>query len=211
MAKEQKETNLKVDSHDEKREQILIGAEKLFTRYGYLKTTMDDIAEIAGLKKASLYYYYNSKDAIFRDVIMKEINNFIIEAKNKIDSINDPIEKVLSFCFYRLDCFQQFINLHNLSIHIIKEAEPYIKKLHKDFIQKEINYLKSLLDEGVKLKIFKNCDTEKIATLILDINDALKFKEFRKGELKFLSDIDYPKLKNDIKNIMYLILEGLKN
>ena len=33
MAKEQKETNLKVDSHDEKREQILIGAEKLFTRY----------------------------------------------------------------------------------------------------------------------------------------------------------------------------------
>lgn len=211
MAKEQKETNLKVDSHDEKREQILIGAEKLFTRYGYLKTTMDDIAEIAGLKKASLYYYYNSKDAIFRDVIMKEINNFIIEAKNKIDSINDPIEKVLSFCFYRLDYFQQFINLHNLSIHIIKEAEPYIKKLHKDFIQREINYLKSLLDEGVKLKIFKNCDTEKIATLILDINDALKFKEFRKGELKFLSDIDYPKLKNDIKNIMYLILEGLKN
>lgn len=211
MAKEQKETNLKVDSHDEKREQILMGAEKLFTRYGYLKTTMDDIAEIAGLKKASLYYYYNSKDAIFRDVIMKEINNFIIEAKNKIDSINDPIEKVLSFCFYRLDYFQQFINLHNLSIHIIKEAEPYIKKLHKDFIQREINYLKSLLDEGVKLKIFKNCDTEKIATLILDINDALKFKEFRKGELKFLSDIDYPKLKNDIKNIMYLILEGLKN
>ena len=211
MTKDQKEANLKVDSHDEKREQILIGAEKLFTRYGYLKTTMDDIAEIAGLKKASLYYYYNSKDAIFRDVIMKEINNFIIEAKNKIDSINDPIEKVLSFCFYRLDYFQQFINLHNLSIHIIKEAEPYIKKLHKDFIQREINYLKSLLDEGVKLKIFKNCDTEKIATLILDINDALKFKEFRKGELKFLSDIDYPKLKNDIKNIMYLILEGLKN
>ena len=211
MTKDQKEANLKVDSHDEKREQILIGAEKLFTRYGYLKTTMDDIAEIAGLKKASLYYYYNSKDAIFRDVIMKEINNFIIEAKNKIDSINDPIEKVLSFCFYRLDYFQQFITLHNLSIHIIKEAEPYIKKLHKDFIQREINYLKSLLDEGVKLKIFKNCDTEKIATLILDINDALKFKEFRKGELKFLSDIDYPKLKNDIKNIMDLILEGLKN
>jgi len=211
MTKDQKEANLKVDSHDEKREQILIGAEKLFTRYGYLKTTMDDIAEIAGLKKASLYYYYNSKDAIFRDVIMKEINNFIIEAKQKINVINDPIEKILSFCFFRLDYFQQFINLHNLSIHIIKEAEPYIKKLRKDFIQKEINYLKSLLDEGVKQKIFKNCDTEKIATLILDINDALKFKEFRKGELKFLSDIDYPKLKNDIKNIMYLILEGLKN
>lgn len=211
MTKDQKEANLKVDSHDEKREQILIGAEKLFTRYGYLKTTMDDIAEIAGLKKASLYYYYNSKDAIFRDVIMKEINNFIIEAKQKINVINDPIEKILSFFFFRLDYFQQFINLHNLSIHIIKEAEPYIKKLHKDFIQKEINYLKSLLDEGVKQKIFKNCDTEKIATLILDINDALKFKEFRKGELKFLSDIDYPKLKNDIKNIMDLILEGLKN
>jgi len=93
MTKDQKEANLKVDSHDEKREQILIGAEKLFTRYGYLKTTMDDIAEIAGLKKASLYYYYNSKDAIFRDVIMKEINNFIIEAKQKINVINDPIEK----------------------------------------------------------------------------------------------------------------------
>lgn len=210
MIKENTQDNSKSELHEEKREQILIGAEKLFTRYGYLKTTMDEIAEIAGLKKASLYYYYTSKDAIFRDVVMKEIDVFLKEADKKVREIKEPIDKILNFCFFRLDYFQQFINLHNLSVDLLIEAEPFFKKLHKDFIRKEIEFLKILFDEGVRQKVFKKCDTEKISSLILDISDALKFKEFRKSKNKFLADVDYLKLKNDLNSVLSLILEGLK-
>ncbi len=210
IKKSAKNDSRKSDAQDIKREQIIIGAEKLFTRYGYLKTTMDEIAESAGLKKASIYYYYENKDAIFRDVVMREIDFFIQEAEKNIAVLKNPIEKIMSFCFYRLDYFRQFINLHNLSIQIIREAAPFFKKLQKDFLQKEVNYLKIIIEEGVKSKVFKNCDAEKIASLILDISDAMKFKEFRKSDLKFLADIDYPKMKNNIKNVLDLILEGLK-
>jgi AcrR family transcriptional regulator len=210
IKKSEKHDSPKADAQDIKREQILAGAEKLFTRYGYVKTTMDEIAEVAGLKKASIYYYYENKEAIFHDVVMQEISYFITEADKKVSVIHDPLEKIMSFCFYRLDYFQQFLNLHNLSIQIIREAAPFLKKLQKDFLQKEIDYLNSLLQTSVKAKIIKNCDTERIAGLILDISDAMKFKEFRKSDIKFISDIDYAKLKSEIRSVLDLILEGLK-
>jgi AcrR family transcriptional regulator len=210
IKKSEKSDSPKSDAQDIKRVQILAGAEKLFTRYGYLKTTMDEIAEAAGLKKASIYYYYENKEAIFHDVVMQEISFFIKEADQKVGELNDPIEKIMSFCFFRLDYFQQFLNLHNLSVQIIREAAPFLKKLQKVFLQKEVDYLNTLLQAGVTAKIFKKCDTEKIAGLILDISDAMKFKEFRKSNIKFLSEIDYSKLKNEIKNVLDLILEGLK-
>jgi AcrR family transcriptional regulator len=200
----------KSDAQDVKREQIIVGAEKLFTRYGYLKTTMDEIAEASGLKKASIYYYYENKEAIFHDVIMQEIDFFILEAEKQITILKDPAVKIINFCFFRLDYFRQFLNLHNLSVQIVREAAPFFRKLQKDLLQKEINFLKTIIDEGIKIKLFKKCDSEKIAALILDISDAMKFKEFRKSDIKFPADIDYSKMKNEIKNVLDLILEGLK-
>jgi len=200
----------KTEAQDIKREQILLGAEKLFTRYGYPKTTMDEIAEAAGLKKASIYYYYENKEAIFRDVVIREIDIFIIEAVKKTAHFKNPVDKITNFCFFRLDYFQQFINLHNLSIQILREAAPFFRKLQSEFLQKEIIFLKNIIDEGVRLKHFKKCDSGKIAALMLDISDAMKYKEFRKSDLQFISDVDYIKMKKEIKNILELIFEGLK-
>ncbi len=48
---------------------ILKAAEKIFSRSGYIQTTMDEIAREAQFSKATLYRYYRSKDEIFTAVI----------------------------------------------------------------------------------------------------------------------------------------------
>ena len=53
----------------EKEAAILKSAQKRFMTYGYSKVTMDEIAEDIGMAKASLYYYFQTKDDIFRGVI----------------------------------------------------------------------------------------------------------------------------------------------
>jgi TetR/AcrR family transcriptional regulator, mexJK operon transcriptional repressor len=49
---------------------ILAAATTLFLRDGYVATTMDDIAETAGVSKRTVYNNFADKDALFREVVM---------------------------------------------------------------------------------------------------------------------------------------------
>lgn len=50
---------------DVKREAILAAALALFGRYGYRRTSIDDIAREAGVAKGTVYLYVESKEALF--------------------------------------------------------------------------------------------------------------------------------------------------
>ncbi len=50
--------------YDDQRELILSHAAHLFARRGYFGTSMNQVAEAAGLSKASLYHYYKDKYAL---------------------------------------------------------------------------------------------------------------------------------------------------
>jgi len=47
---------------DQNRENILKIAREIFSKYGYKKTTLDDIANAVRKGKSSLYYYFKSKE-----------------------------------------------------------------------------------------------------------------------------------------------------
>jgi len=51
------------------RERVLIAAETLFRQRGYNVVTMRDIAEEVGIRQASLYYHFPSKEQLFITVV----------------------------------------------------------------------------------------------------------------------------------------------
>ena len=59
----------KQDVSEERKSQILDAAMETFTEKGFHKTRMSDIAESSGLSKGSLYWYFDSKDAIILKLI----------------------------------------------------------------------------------------------------------------------------------------------
>ena len=62
------------DIKDPIREEILNGARELFQRFGFKKTTMEDIARQIGKSKSALYYYYKTKEDIFEAVVLYEVD-----------------------------------------------------------------------------------------------------------------------------------------
>ena len=62
------------ETKDPIREEILNGARELLERYGFKKTTMEDIARQIGKSKSALYYYYKTKEEIFGAVILQDID-----------------------------------------------------------------------------------------------------------------------------------------
>ena len=60
---------------DQTKEKIIEVASKLFGRYGFYKTSMDEIARTARKAKGSLYYHFASKEELFTAVVAREIND----------------------------------------------------------------------------------------------------------------------------------------
>lgn len=67
----------------QRRENILRGAEKIFVKRGYLRTTMDDIALAAEVSKPTLYTYFRGKDDLLLALVLPVL-----------DTIGDEIEAV---------------------------------------------------------------------------------------------------------------------
>jgi TetR/AcrR family transcriptional regulator len=57
---------------------ILLGAEKVFARTGFSGATMAAIAEASGLPKANLHYYFGSKEVLYRAVLSRILNDWLV-------------------------------------------------------------------------------------------------------------------------------------
>jgi TetR/AcrR family transcriptional regulator len=60
-------------NYDEQRDAILRHAARLFARRGYIGTSMNQVAEAAGLSKASLYHYYRDKYAMLVEIAVGHV------------------------------------------------------------------------------------------------------------------------------------------
>lgn len=60
---------------DERREQILNAALKIFARKGLAAAKISDIASLAGLSHGLVYHYFKSKDEIFTELIKTALSN----------------------------------------------------------------------------------------------------------------------------------------
>jgi len=66
------------------RERLLESAKRLFSQKGYYATSVEDIVESAGLSKGAFYFYFKSKEELFKILveemhlnIMKRLENFL--------------------------------------------------------------------------------------------------------------------------------------
>jgi AcrR family transcriptional regulator len=133
------------DLKDPFREDILNGARELFERFGFKKTTMEDIARQVGKSKSALYYYYKTKEEIFEAVILRDIEAsqaLVAEAVKKEESatsrfrvlfttiLEDVKQKANKFGIFKSDLYEN----HFLFDNIIKKRDSYIEDILKDIL-----------------------------------------------------------------------------
>ncbi|WP_207510388.1 TetR/AcrR family transcriptional regulator [Longitalea luteola] len=127
------------------REEILNGARELFERFGFKKTTMEDIARQIGKSKSALYYYYKTKEEIFEAVILNDIEASqakVADAVKKESSalskfrvlftslLEDVKYKANKFSIFKTDLYEN----HFLFENIVKKRDSYIEELIKDIL-----------------------------------------------------------------------------
>jgi AcrR family transcriptional regulator len=70
------------------REAILKAATATFLRYGFKKTSMDDVAQAAGVSRQGLYLYFDTKDLLFREALQYLVSHMISTARSVAEDGN---------------------------------------------------------------------------------------------------------------------------
>ena len=71
-------------------QRLVAAAEAHFRRFGYKRTTVDDITAEAGTGKGSLYLHFDSKQAVYMAVVEASLERFVANASRLLDG-NGPI------------------------------------------------------------------------------------------------------------------------
>ncbi|MBK6915168.1 MAG: TetR/AcrR family transcriptional regulator [Ignavibacteriales bacterium] len=132
---------------NEKRIQIIRAAAKRFARNSISKTTLDEIARDLRISKASLYYYFESKDRLFYETVRWDGDQFVEELKSIFNNESLQIFERFGSYFALKDDVQS--NHKLLFDLILKAARDNINEkeieLYKNFLQKEEQIIKLAL------------------------------------------------------------------
>lgn len=199
-----------MDKKSKNRLKIGRAAMQCFAKYGLEKTTLDDIANAVGLNKSSLYYYYKNKEDIFLDTAMREgeeyINKLQVEAYEKEGLLN----QVWYYMHTRFEYYRNILTLNNISTASLNRILPGFFELYEALRTKEKVFIASLIKKGIDNGEIKDCDTKEIASVLINLSDALKHSIEQRAIISGEESIDYSPGLADMKLLVTLVFKGLE-
>ena len=93
------------------RERLIDAAEACFQRYGVMKTTVEDVAATAKVSRATVYRYFDGRDAIILGVLLREAGRFLGRLRDKLAAQPDLETAVVTGVIYTVKAVRADENL----------------------------------------------------------------------------------------------------
>ena len=188
---------------DDTRNKILSVANKLFSRFGFHKTSMDEIAKIARKAKGSLYYHFTSKEELFKEVVSKEIMNL----KDQLDVIINntdlsATDKIKIYLIRRMEILNNAANYHETLKADFFEHFDFIDDLRNELDEWEKENLKKIILQGVETKEF-------VAIGDMDVLLDVFIMVLKGLEIPFFLQNKYEKYSPYFNSLSGILINGL--
>lgn len=120
----------------QRQEEIVRAASKRFSRHGFGKTTLDEIARDVRIGKPTIYHYFKSKDELFYSSIDFQSLQFIEDIKAIFNNQDLPVgARLLEYFAFKETINHRYKLLYDLTLALLKD----------DTLEKEKVILKNLL------------------------------------------------------------------
>jgi AcrR family transcriptional regulator len=159
----------------DRKDAIIIKARKQFTRYGYTKTTMADIARECEITKPTLYHYYTGKADLFAAVVADEQTAFFGMIEQAVAGASLTAEKLHVYVDMQVQSLQKFLLLGDLSRQAFLDLHPDALNVLSVCRKKEEDLLTGWFNEGVRTGEFAPLDSRHTAHVFFMTMAALKF------------------------------------
>jgi TetR/AcrR family transcriptional regulator len=127
----------------EKQELILEAALDVFSMHGFRGSTIDQIADAAGMSKPNLLYYFKSKEEIHAPLLARILDTWL-EPLRELSPHGDPLSEIQSYIRRKLEMSRDFPRESRLFANeMLRGAPGFSGVLHND--------LKQLVDEKAEI------------------------------------------------------------
>jgi len=183
------------------RESIVKAGQHVFAKFGFQKTTMNEIARASRKAKSSLYYYFTSKEEIFQAAVEKEARILNEEIKKAVDSEDTPQKKIRSYLLTRMQIIHDLTNFYSAIKDIYLENYDFVESLREKHDDEERATVRRIFVEGIEKEVFfiKDIDITVSAFLI-----AVKGLEY-----SWIKENNFSENGKRIENLLDILLYGI--
>ncbi len=141
----------RTDIRRENERLILEAAERVFAEAGFGGATMQLIADLAGLPKANLHYYFPTKEALYRQVV-RNIFEIWLHAADSFDAAPGPAEGIGAYVDAKMDISRRHTFGSNVWASEVMHGAPviqdYLEGTLRDWTEGRIAVIQGWIDAG---------------------------------------------------------------
>ncbi len=130
---------------------ILDAAERVFAEAGFGGATMQLIADMAGLPKANLHYYFPTKEALYRRVV-RNIFEIWLDAASSFDGAAGPVEGIGAYVQAKMDISRRHPHGSKVWAAEVMHGAPviqdYLETTLRDWTEGRIAVIRRWIDQG---------------------------------------------------------------
>ncbi len=207
----------KQEEKNRQKEIIISKAIEVFSKNGFKKTKMQDIADLSGFSKGLLYLHFKTKEDLYASILLKIYREALIEPEDDIINKNIcPDDKIKKMAYMVLDLYKKYPEI--ISMIGSLSRKEFQEKL-SDEIKSEIDKLTRkgkerfiiVIKEGINKGIYKKeLEYTKIGTLFFTALHGVIF--FYNDELiyHFLKDKENEPMEVYYSMMIDILLNGIK-
>jgi len=157
----------------------------LFAARGFSSVTTKDIADATGFNPALIYYYFGSKEELFRRAVTLAVERAFEQFRISREGLNHPRDIIYGWLDNHIKEYETISKLINIAIDYAKTTKRNVRidEAIRRFYVGERDVLRAALADGIERSYFRNVDVEETVSFISIYLDgifarALIFKDF---------------------------------
>jgi AcrR family transcriptional regulator len=148
-----------VDGQDSRR-QILDCAARIFREKGYAAASLRDIADAAGMRTASIYYHFSSKDDIVAEVLNIAVRTVFNEVRQSLEaaSKSTPLARLRIAVEAHLRSIFETDDYNGASIRIFAQLPDHIAEITKFEREGYVDFWRQLFVDAQEAGLLREVD-----------------------------------------------------
>jgi AcrR family transcriptional regulator len=186
--------------------EILEAARKVFSKNGFIGTTVDDIAGAAGVAKGTVYLYFRSKREIYLAALTQGIARLNEETRQRVAAPDSIQAKIRAFVGTRVRYFEENREFFKIYHSEFGNILVHPAQLHKDFKElycQQAKMLEGILREAAKQGTIRCARADSTALIIYEMTRGLIVQRLLgwsradvEGDIEFLFDLIWRGIAN---------------
>lgn len=184
-------------------EALLLAAFELFAERNFAAVTIKDIGAAIGVNTALIYYYFGSKEELFRATIEMAVDRAFSHFRLLRERRSSPPEVIAGWLENHVTLQDHIRKLVKVSLDYAGAGRraPSIDRTIRRFYDEERGVVSEAVRAGIAAGLFRDTDPERLATFISTHLDGVMTRS------AIFDDIDVAAAVADLRGVVWVLLD----